>query len=52
VSGQSTVVFDQVMIEIWPEYDRPDVLVIYRIQLADNVSLPVQVSLLIMPLTT
>lgn len=47
VWAQSQVVFDQMTIEVWPEYDRPDVLVIYRIQLANDVSLPAQVSLLI-----
>ncbi len=47
VYGQTPVIFDQMVIEIWPEYDRPDALVIYRIQLADDVSLPAQVSLLI-----
>ncbi len=47
VGAQSPVTFDQMTIEVWPEYDRPDVLVIYRIQLADDVSLPAQVSLLI-----
>lgn len=47
VSAQNPVVFDQMMVEIWPEYDRPDALIIYRIQLADEVSLPAQVSLLI-----
>lgn len=47
VHAQSGVIFDQMTIEIWPEYDRPEVLVIYRITLADNVSLPAQVSLLI-----
>ncbi len=47
VRAQSQITFDQMMIEIWPEYDRPDVLIIYRIQLADDVSLPAQVSLFI-----
>lgn len=30
--------------EIWPEFDRPDVLIIYRITLAANTDLPAQVS--------
>jgi len=32
-------------IALWPEYDRPSVLVIYRIVLADQVSLPTRLSL-------
>jgi hypothetical protein len=45
VQAQSAVVFERMDIDIWPEYDRPDVLVIYRIQLASPVSVPAQVSL-------
>lgn len=45
--AQSAVVFDQMMIEIWPEYDRPGVLVIYRITLDAATTLPAQVSLTI-----
>jgi hypothetical protein len=45
VNAQSTVVFDQMAIEIWPEYDRSDVLVIYRITLDASTTLPVQISL-------
>jgi len=44
-NAQSNVVFDRMMIEIWPEYDRPDVLVIYRITLDASTTLPAQVSL-------
>lgn len=47
VQGQSSIVFDQAMIEIWPEYDRPGVLVIYRITLDAATTLPAQVSLTI-----
>lgn len=46
-SAQSGVIFERMSIEIWPEYDRQDVLVIYRITLADSTSLPAQVSLLL-----
>lgn len=45
VQAQSAVVFDRLRIEIWPEYDRPDVLVIYRMVLGPQVSLPAQVSI-------
>ena len=38
------VAFDAMQIDIWPEYDRPDVLVIYRITLSSQLSLPTQVS--------
>ncbi|MCJ7707189.1 MAG: hypothetical protein MUO38_06170, partial [Anaerolineales bacterium] len=31
-------------VDLWPEYDRPEVLVIYRIQLAEGTPLPVTVS--------
>ena len=46
-SAQSSIVIDQMMIEIWPEYDREDVLVIYRISLDGSITLPAQISLLI-----
>jgi hypothetical protein len=32
-------------IDLWPEYDRPDVLVIYRITLASTVKLPAELTL-------
>ncbi len=34
------VEIDSLQIEIWPEYDRPDVLVIYRFELAETTTLP------------
>ncbi len=43
--AQSAVEFDRLQVDIWPEYDRPEVLVIYRMSLADTVSLPAQISL-------
>lgn len=43
--AQSNVTFDQLNIEVWPEYDRSDVLVIYRITLSSDVSLPAQINL-------
>jgi hypothetical protein len=36
---------ERMMVEIWPEYDRPDVLVIYRITLTDSTSLPASLSI-------
>jgi hypothetical protein len=38
-------VFDRLQIDIWPEFDRPEVLVIYHITLAPEVSLPAKLSL-------
>ncbi len=34
------VVLENVSVDIWPEYDKPSVLVIYHITLSDQVSLP------------
>ncbi len=44
VKAQSTVGYDAMQIDIWPEYDRPDVLVIYRMTLSSQLTLPTQVS--------
>lgn len=43
-AAQEWLQFDELLIELWPEYDQPDVLVIYRAVLSSNVSLPVEVS--------
>ncbi len=43
--AQTTPTLDRLQIEIWPEYDRPDVLIIYRMTLSADISLPAQVSL-------
>ena len=45
VRGQQAVTFDNMQIALWPEYDRPSVLVIYRIVLSADVSLPTRLSL-------
>jgi hypothetical protein len=39
------VVLDNVYVEIWPEYDKPSVLVIYHITLSAQVSLPAAVNI-------
>ena len=39
-ADQSEIVFERLQIDIWPEYDRSDVLIIYRLSLSDEVSLP------------
>ena len=40
VQAQGAAQLSFLEVDLWPEYDRPDVLVIYRIQLASGVSLP------------
>ena len=44
VSAQQGIHFSELMIEIWPEYDQPEVLVIYRGFLSPEVSLPAEVT--------
>jgi hypothetical protein len=39
------VQISQLQIDLWPEYDRRELLVIYRITLADSVGLPAKISL-------
>jgi hypothetical protein len=43
--AQGSVEFDSMEIDIWPEYDRPEVLVIYKITLASQTTMPAQISL-------
>jgi hypothetical protein len=38
--AQQPVVIDTLEVDLWPEYDRPEMLVIYRISLDPTVSLP------------
>jgi hypothetical protein len=45
VSAQSQVTLPAVEVDLWPEYDDPGVLVIYRLTLPSTVSLPAQVNL-------
>lgn len=35
---------DQLLVELWPEFDRPEVLVIYRAQLSADTALPTQLT--------
>jgi hypothetical protein len=44
VQAQNNLSLDYLRIEIWPEYDRPDVLIIHRMSLAADVALPAQMS--------
>jgi hypothetical protein len=41
---QSDVVFTTLGIDLWPDYDQPGVLVIYRANIAPGVALPAQVT--------
>lgn len=45
VQAQTAVTMDSLEIDLWPEFDRPEMLVIYRITLAPDVQLPVTMSL-------
>jgi hypothetical protein len=45
VQAQEAVRFDSLTIDLWPEYDRPDILVIYKAELSPEVSLPAEVTL-------
>jgi hypothetical protein len=43
--AQSGVTIDSLEIDLWPEYDRPEMLVIYKILLSPQVPLPAELSL-------
>lgn len=43
--AQSEIYFAGVEVELWPEFDRPEMLVIFNMQLAEDVSLPVDLTL-------
>jgi hypothetical protein len=42
--AQTNFRLSQMEVDLWPEYDRPDMLVVYRLTLAPEVSLPVNMS--------
>jgi hypothetical protein len=42
--AQENVPIATIEIDLWPEYDRPEMLVIYRVQLSADVSLPAELS--------
>lgn len=44
VQSQEAVQFERLIVELWPEYDDPGVLVIYRGFLSSDVSLPAEVT--------
>jgi hypothetical protein len=43
-SAQGEIALEAVVVQIWPEYDQPDVLVILNIQLASSLSLPAELT--------
>ena len=45
VRAQNALEIDKMQIDLWPEYDKPDVLVIYRITFAATSTMPAQVNL-------
>jgi len=45
VQAQTDVTIQTLAVEIWPEYDQPSVLVIYRITLSPQVKLPAELTL-------
>ncbi len=43
--AQSGVTIQSLEVDIWPEYDRPGVLIIYRVTLSSQVKLPAEITL-------
>ena len=43
--AQTPLEIDQLQVDIWPEFDKPEVLVIYHIVIAANSTLPAQIAL-------
>jgi hypothetical protein len=43
-SAQEEISLDTLQVDLWPEYDKPEMLVIYRIQLSEDVQLPTTLS--------
>ncbi len=44
VQAQEEIRLSNLQVDLWPEYDRPEMLVIYRVQLAGDVSMPAEVT--------
>ena len=42
--AQTSADVTKLVVELWPEYDRPEVLVIHRVELNEEIPLPAQVS--------
>lgn len=45
VRAQPALELDKVQVALWPEYDRPTVLIIYRISLSSKTSLPADINI-------
>jgi hypothetical protein len=43
--AQNTITFDSMEVEIWPEYDKPSVLVLYRIVFSPSTAYPASLSI-------
>ena len=43
--AQGPVEFDSMEIDVWPEYDQPEALVIYKITIASKATMPAQITL-------
>jgi hypothetical protein len=43
-SAQEEINLNTLQVDLWPEYDKPEMLVIYRIQLSEDVQLPTNLS--------
>ncbi|MCB0210296.1 MAG: hypothetical protein KDJ52_13245 [Anaerolineae bacterium] len=44
VKAQTEPQIQNLLVELWPEFDRPEVLIIYRVQLSDDTTLPTTVT--------
>lgn len=45
VQAQAPVSFSELQVDLWPEYDQPEMLVIYRMTLGSGVTLPAEVTI-------
>ncbi len=45
VNAQQAISYSAVVVDLWPEFDRPEMLVIYHLTLSPSVSLPADVTL-------
>ncbi len=45
VKAQQAISYSTVVVDLWPEFDRPEMLVIYHLTLSPSVSLPADVTL-------
>jgi hypothetical protein len=43
--AQADLIFNNLKVDLWPEYDRPGMLVVYHITLSPNTTLPVDLTL-------